>query len=702
MNKMIRMLVCLILSLALLFSATSCTVDTVAQEIAGSVADGSSDTDVSSNGGSTIGKGSTVSTDHKTKTEDKEIAVTDNNNQSFITVTPPTDKSDASTDEGSEKYTEIDSGNNFLTDEELEDFMVALREYEHREVFSIAGECIAFDLHEAIDGEVFQALAIVGDEMIPGLAFTEYTVLEKTSETTIYSCGFIQLIDPDSDVGVSVTREDVERGVAVVPYGEYNTSTGFIIGMGAAISSFSGILNNLYFRYDQVADYAVSITIEENDRSVYDESIDLYNFDRDRYVFKGDMSYSSTDAYPYLTDEAKAYATARSVVEQIIEYQNSNHYNAETETIIIFTEDAVEEYMLNSSQQGTINGFLIEELNNIELEANQFLVVTADGVNIETVVDTDALAKERTTNGIIGLIGSALLVAGSIFVTVATCGAGAPVAITAIAVVTGASATLYSVSQMISSVSDIYYGSKGDITSESINPVLDCFKKAIGDDEKATKIYHLWGISSSVVQALVNPANAALSLSRAAGASVWQTTIAITRAVAVEAVKMATTGLVSMGVGYGTTMIVTNITGNSNIGKLVGFGTTLVAGFLTYRGLNKLDAKYNFSGLHSKPTVVAAKEKQPIREFKNDDPNMSADDYRALDDEFVPTSKTRHEVKNQGFKDAHKGEEWYKVYEDGYIVKDGEVIKYSRHYFEKADGSHQFDIKFYKGRVSNK
>ena len=167
---------------------------------------------------------------------------------------------------------------------------------------------------------------------------------------------------------------------------------------------------------------------------------------------------------------------------------------------------------------------------------------------------------------------------------------------------------------MIEAGQEIYYGATGDIYSESFNPLLEAFKTAIPDDELATKVYHIFGISCSIVQALVVPANAALTLSRATGATVWQTTLAITRAVAVEAVKMVVTGVVAAGVGYGTNVIVTDLTDSENWGKVAGFGSALLAGMFTYKGLNKLDAKYNFSGLHSKVYL-----KVPESEFTKED-----------------------------------------------------------------------------------
>ena len=675
MKNILKTIVSLILVVALLLTATSCAVNGVADAIRESNTGKTGDINYSHTGDSTE-TASEKETFLQNSTLDKEE------------LSPPTDENGSFVSE------------EFLSEAEMAEFLLCVEKFEQQDIFSFATDCIAYDLYDA-GYDVFHALAIVGEEMVPGLAFTNYETYETTEERTIYNCGFVQLTESGVDADVAITRENVDQGVVVVPYGEYDTTTGFIVSMGISLPSYSGIYDDYYFRYDQVSDYTVSISVQDNDRSVWDESIDLFNFTENQFVFKGDMSYNGTSASPYFSDEAKAYAAAREAVDKIIEYQESNAYKAEKQVIIIFTEDVLNEYLLNN-QQGTINGFLLDKIDEIEVAENQFVVVTTEGVTVETVVDTDALARERLTNGILGFIGSALLVVGSVFITVATCGAGAPLAVSAICVAAGAGATLYGVSQMIEAGQEIYYGATGDIYSESFNPLLEAFQAAIPDDELATKIYHIFGISCSLVQALVVPANAALTLSRTAGATVWQTTLAVTRAVAVEAVKMAVTGVVAAGVGYGTNVIVTDLTGSENWGKIAGFGSSLLAGMFTYKGLNKLDAKYNFSGLHNKAQVFANKEKQTVKQYKDNDPNMSADDYKALDDKFDSASKRRHEVKNEWFKENHKGEEWYKVYEDGYIVENGKAVRYTRHYFENADGTQQLDIKFYRGKWSNK
>ena len=586
--------VAIVLVIALVLSATSCAIGGIADQLNDSKETTNSDTNYSI---STNIDNEQVASGSDLEATEKEITLTGETSAKFI---------------------------DYIIKECSADRLCSTTEWssiiQAQDIFSFATDCIAYDLYDA-GYDVFHALAIVDEKMVPGLAFTKYETYETTEERTIYNCGFVQLTESGVDANIAITRENVDLGVAVVPHGEYDTSTGFIISMGISIPSYSGIYDEYYFRYDQISDYTVSISVQVNDRSVWDENIDLFNFTENKFVFKGDMSYNGTSASPYFSDEAKAYATAREAVDKIIEYQESNAYKAEKQVVIIYTQDVIEEYLLNNGK-GTINGFLLEKINDIEVGADQFVVVTTEGVSVQTIVDEDALAKERLTNGIIGFIGSALLVTGSIIITVATCGAGAPLAVSAICVVAGAGATIYGVSNMIESGMEIYYGATGDIYSESFNPVLECFKAAIPDDDLATKIYHIWGISSSLVQSLIVPANTALTLSRTAGATAWQTTLAITRAVGVEVVKMAVTGLVAAGVGYVTNVIVTDLTGSENWGKIAGFASGLLSGMWTYRQVNKIDMRYNFSGLHSKAYLKVPESKftkeDVIKQFSED------------------------------------------------------------------------------------
>ena len=328
-NVLIRSCIAIILVIAIVLSATSCAISGIAEQVNESAenSNGSMNYSVSSK---------TQETQSSENTEGLEAT------EKELTVTPGSDDSEAFIE--------------YIIKECSADFLCATTEWssdiQAQDIFSFATDCIAYDLYDA-GYDVFHALAIVGEEMVPGLAFTKYETYETTDERTIYNCGFVQLTESGVDAEVAITRENVDQGVVVVPYGEYDTSTGFIISMGISLPSYSGIYDDYYFRYDQVSDYTVAVSVQDNDRSVWDENIDLFNFNESKFVFKGDMSYNGTSASPFFSDEAKAYAVAREAVDKIIECQESNAYKAEKQVIIIFTEDVLNEYLLNN-QQGTI------------------------------------------------------------------------------------------------------------------------------------------------------------------------------------------------------------------------------------------------------------------------------------------------------------------------------------------------------------
>ena len=608
MKKTTTSIICILLTLTLLFAATSCTVKTVSDEIADHVSEVSAKTESSEAADNP--SGDFIFSDVYDKSQ--IVSSLTSTNDSYIPDLPyipdePVSSSIGGFGVDSTVTAEDDEYDEYLTDEELAYLETYVYEYHRQEAFNLAAECIAFDIYEASGMELFKAFAIVDDQLVPGIAFTDYSVMSNDGDFTVYNCGFIQIIEEGTSVEALVTPELVENGVAVVPYGEQSDNAGYVISFGSLVGSFSGIYNNFFFRYDQRSDYAVSISVVENERSAYDESIDCYSYDAGKYLYRGDISYNATYADGFYTDEAQAYAAACSLVNQIIEIQNSNAYKVEKQVIILYSEDVINEIMLNG-QKGTINGMSLDELNSIEVASNQILVVTTEGAKVVDVVDKDALAKNRFTRGLISFLGSALLVMGSIAIAVATAGSGTPVAIAAIGYVAGTCATVYGVSNMIEGAQDMYYGANGDITSSAFNPVLEGFKAVIDDDEKATLAYHIWGLSSSLIQSLTMPASAGYAFAKANNASVWA---CVGRAVAVEFVKIGVTVGVSTGTGYFTKEFVTHVTGDENIGAITAFFSSAITGFFTYNGLNKLDAKYNFSGYHNKSNITVKTDTDP-------------------------------------------------------------------------------------------
>ena len=152
------------------------------------------------------------------------------------------------------------------------------------------------------------------------------------------------------------------------------------------------------------------------------------------------------------------------------------------------------------------------------------------------------------------------------------------------------------------------------MTSEALNPVKELLERAIGDEQTANTVYHAIGITSSLLQSLILPANAALQAAHAAGAGVGGTILLVTRAVAVETLKIAATAAVSMVSSVVISDVTADLTGSQAAGMIAGFAGALFSGFLTYKGLTLLDQKFNFSGLYTKVSLGKIYSEANLRE----------------------------------------------------------------------------------------
>ena len=107
---------------------------------------------------------------------------------------------------------------------------------------------------------------------------------------------------------------------------------------------------------------------------------------------------------------------------------------------------------------------------------------------------------------------TAMRVTGTV-ATVAFCVQNGVLVVPVIVITTGACSIVYNISNMLEGMQDVYYGAKGDVT-EAENPVLALFKKVIGDDRIATLVYHIWGISTTMVAGVMKPVAQALNFAR--------------------------------------------------------------------------------------------------------------------------------------------------------------------------------------------
>ena len=211
-----------------------------------------------------------------------------------------------------------------------------------------------------------------------------------------------------------------------------------------------------------------------------------------------------------------------------------------------------------------------------------------------TIADTliAEAAHERMVNGIWSAVGALGTIVVGVASIVCTAGASTPVALTAIAMVTGTGTTLYGMSNLGESAQEIYYGANGDIYSVSYNDIRDGI---FGGNQTA---YDIWGTANTIIAGATIPAGKAYGVAASAGMTENQAAILAMRAVAVESGK----GVVS---GYAGTVAgdyVTEVTGDENLGRLAQLGTSAITGL----GLDSVDTSYNLSGLHPKTPMPEA------------------------------------------------------------------------------------------------
>lgn len=462
-------------------------------------------------------------------------------------------------------------------------------------VFAFAIDCVESDLRRA-GYDVFVGYANVDGTPVQGLIFTNYTLYSNgPKDTYIYEAGFIQFESQTAPSKIRVTSETVSKGLFAID-GVYSEDV-YLITYAADIRSWSGLVEDRYFCYEQTEPYIISVCVREDQPSSYREDVDLYDYNKKSYVFKGDLSFHSVSATGFYGSEER-YQYAVQTLNAVATLQDSKGYEAKQLTLILFSSDAINEYCLNG-QQGTLNGYSLEELANIPLAPDQFLIMTDEGPKIFTTPPSnDELATQRTLRGIMTIVGGAVVIL-AVGMSIASMGSATPAAVAAVAYVSGTVATMYAASNIIYGIQETVLGIQGDIETPSINPLLDCLKDAMEDDELATKLYHGIGGTATWVTTMCVPVAGVYNSSALLTSSVSS---AIVRAVGVELVKDATIGLVAAGAGSLTKYLTHEITGSEAWAEFAGFSTALVAGAFAAKKAGQLDQRHNFSGTQKRPS----------------------------------------------------------------------------------------------------
>ena len=452
--------------------------------------------------------------------------------------------------------------------------------------------------------DVFRGFAVVSEEtMVCGLIYTKY---ERDLNGNL-TCGFMELLEAEQKP--AITLGIVQSGIVAVADSDIQQE-GFVISFAETLPASSGVYGGFYFK-TIYSGFAAKITVESADVDK-DESITCLNYNTGETMWMAEITpYMNLSAISlYTEDEIMAHNTAVEALQQICEIQDKNAYSDEYMTCILI-ETAVLESIILAEQQGAIGCdetfYDLKELNGITLASNQILVITAtDGVQVLTMPTEEEIrqaAEMRETAGIIQVISGILMTIGSVAICTVTGGVATPLVITAISLVSATVALTYSMSNIIEGVSNIYYGKNGDIYSSSINPIKDMIINAVGDEKKGEIIYHVIGIGSSILQNMTLVVGKAIALSGTIGASVGQTVAIVTRALAVETVKLTT----AIGIGYIASKVGSKIATNIGLSpadvQKVSFVSGLISGILCAKVITALDKRFNFSGLYSKHSL---------------------------------------------------------------------------------------------------
>ncbi len=488
------------------------------------------------------------------------------------------------------------------------------------DAYALIAYSIAYELDQ-LGYDVYRGVAVVSEEkVVAGLLFTKYEHDGSGNQT----CGFFELLEDGRPV---LTDALIESGIVAVADSE-SLLEGFVINQYVLIGNSSGIIGEYYFKVTQIGNYSIAVELYEDSPVYYDYSVDCINYNNGCTAWASSMNMEFNAVSLYTADEKAAYEQAIAVVDEIIAIQNTNVYSAER-FVLVLIETSLLETIVFDEQRALITTddgkmYDINELNGIKLEKNQMLMVTAsEGVKILTIPDEDAINEAlalRRTTGLIQIISASLLTAGSIVLSVVSFGTATPVAVTCICVTAGLITTTYAVSNMIEGINNVKLANDGDLETLAANPIRDALASAIGDEHKASVIYHAIGTTVSIIQALLIPVGAGLSVAHTIHATTAQTVFLVARAVTFEAVKLAATIGTSYLVSMGLTKIVLEQTGSEVEAQWAGFAGGLLTGIFTYKGLTLLDKRFNISGIYpkvrlGKVVINEVRREQALKEF---------------------------------------------------------------------------------------
>lgn len=467
----------------------------------------------------------------------------------------------------------------------------------------LVSQFIEYSVSEELENQgynVYNGIAYVNEKEFSGLIFSKNDTTIEYKNENLFVCGFIQIVENTQNVSL-LSDEDILTGAVAVPVYNRDNKQGkeaYVIGDYYSYKNNGGVFKNQYFEITQIKSHVLNVTFKENIVSNYNYDLPLYDYDNSVVISEGVKS---------LDDEVNELAE----VNQNAFYGAVNTANAIAdigdqlpEGSYIASTITVDEDSINEADKGSKN-FVNKIKNwydNSVFANNPIFAINKDGIklfNKQYYIDNGKVTKAFIK--IASSAWGAARVAGTAILTVVS----GNLMVGAVCLTVGTAAVVFDIGKILENVQNVEYGLNNKSLDKASNPVYEALKERIGDEDLAKKVYHVWGISSSVISHLSHPVLNSLQVAKELGLNVFRSSLYVIRACVVNLAQSVATFLVSGIIGGFTSKIIMYVTNDKIMATITGLGTTLISSLIIYNSLDKLDEKLNLSGLHPKAKTAA-------------------------------------------------------------------------------------------------
>lgn len=472
--------------------------------------------------------------------------------------------------------------------------------------YQLACNCVAYDLQQ-LGFTVKKGVVVIDQDIyVPGYIFTnkEIAYFDDSTGYTVFNAGFFQIHDSSSTDDFLLTKDIIEHShnsIVTVAEDDGDKLYSYDLSIEAMIDSYSGVYDRHFFKYIQTDLHVITVTVEEDNPVFYDANVDLYSFDKSRYIFKANpTSIQKQEALALYSDDMMAYKIAVDAARDVIDYQNNNGLKTSISSVLLIDSELIAEYE-KFNTVGKLDEFVTDNLKSLNLKGNEFVHIDKDGnFSIETAIYTDSYIKHKELMGFINAVASIVAIATTVVMCVVVPAGSGIFTCTAFKLLTAGASILLSVDKLSQGIQEIIYTHTGQYDKEATGLIKQAFQ-AIAGDELGNTLFKAFEITSFTLN--VFNGIAGLKLGQFTSNGFWYATKHIVRVLAVKLVQT----VISAAATSITSTLVTNAvytaTGEPFLASVAGAASGAVAGFATGFILDRLDRKFNFSGLYSKNDI---------------------------------------------------------------------------------------------------